>query len=134
MLQAKALSPLLRNIRSELKLSVILYSGFYLRELYAASEKYPETLSVLQEVDVLVDGRYKHSLNTSQGLRGSSNQTVHFLTKRYAHLQEYFETTIRKQEIHTENGESVMVGIPTLEQWRYVALDGTGEHWYDQII
>jgi len=132
MLQAEALAALLKNIRAQLGLSIIIYSGYYLNELKHMASHRRAIAQILGMVDVLIDGRYEHSQNDSKGLRGSTNQTIHFLTDRYTHLRNFFETKERAQEIHHLPDESkLMVGLPTLSQWRYTALDSSGQKWYD---
>ncbi|MGM0488940.1 MAG: 4Fe-4S single cluster domain-containing protein [Planctomycetota bacterium] len=39
---------------------------------------------ILQQVDVLIAGRYDRSQPTSRGLLGSANQQIHLLTNRYS--------------------------------------------------
>jgi len=133
MLQAEALAALLKMIHSQLDLSIIIYSGYYLNELKRLAVHKPAISQILGMVDVLIDGRYEHSQNDSRGLRGSANQTIHFLTERYAHLRPLFESQKRTMEIHPlPAGNKLMVGLPTLSQWRYTALDSYG--WYDDLI
>jgi len=122
---------MLKNVHAQLGLSIITYSGYYLNELKRMASHRRAIAQILGMVDVLIDGRYEHSQNDSKGLRGSTNQTIHFLTDRYAHLRNFFETKERAQEIHHLPDESkLMVGLPTLSQWRYTALDSSGQKWY----
>lgn len=133
MLQAEALAALLKIIHSQLDLSIIIYSGYYLNELKRLAVHKPAISQILGLVDVLIDGRYEHSQNDSRGLRGSANQTIHFLTERYA--RPLFERQKRTLEIHPlPAGNKLMVGLPTLSQWRYTALDSYGQKWYDELI
>lgn len=78
--QLEGLFGLLSGIRRSTELSIILSSGYTLAEIGAL----PRGLDILKHADVLIAGRYLHSLRTAQGLRGSSNKTAHFLTDRYA--------------------------------------------------
>ncbi|MEN8218795.1 MAG: 4Fe-4S single cluster domain-containing protein [Pseudomonadota bacterium] len=135
MLQAEPLAALLKMIHSQFDLSVIIYSGYYLNELKRLAVHNPAISQILGMVDVLIDGRYEHSQNDSRGLRGSANQTIHFFTKRYAHLRYLFVSQQRMPEIHPlPAGNKLMVGLPTLSQWRYTALDSHGQKWYDDLI
>ncbi len=91
-------------------LSVIAFTGYLLAELQDDPLKAP----LLRYVDVLVDGPYVQELNTGMGLRGSSNQKIHFLTDRYVHLQEELINGRRsKLEIDlTQDGVIQVSGIP----------------------
>jgi len=70
---------LLKGVRSLTRLSVLLFSGYSLEEIY----NHPTGPDVLRLIDVLIDGRYVQNERLARGLRGSSNQTVHLLTTRY---------------------------------------------------
>lgn len=76
--QASDVSLLASHVR-QAGLSVMAYTGYELSELRSEDQ-----MSLLAQCDVVVAGRYRHQLR-SLGLpwRGSSNQTVHFLTDRY---------------------------------------------------
>lgn len=128
--QAEALADLLEGVRAVRDLSVVLYSGYYLAEILRMTARRPALHRVLATADVLIDGRYEHALNDSRGLRGSTNQTVHFLTRRHRTHRAQFERASRRQEVQPAAGGELMVGLPTLAQWRQVAKDPTGGAWY----
>lgn len=131
MMQAEALAPLLCLLkRAKPDLSVIVYSGYRLKELRAMTRKRPAIGQTLRRTDVLIDGRYQHAENESRGLRGSTNQQVHFLSSRYSGMRDYFENVDRRYEIHAQDDGELAVGLPTLKDWRRVALDPTGGEWY----
>jgi len=116
MLQAEALGELICALRSEAPaLSVIVFSGFTLTQLRAKCAEDRSLERLLNQIDVLIDGTYLGARNNGIGLRGSSNQRVHFLTGRYTHLKEEFEHGPRNVEIHVLNGELLLTGIPTPE-------------------
>lgn len=77
--QRRAVLSLLRTLRAESDLSVILFTGFTLEEV----RRMPEGGDVLGLVDVLIAGRYDETKRLARGLRGSTNKTVAFLTARY---------------------------------------------------
>ncbi len=90
-------------------LGVICFTGYRLEELQASPRA-----SILPFIDILVDGPYVDELNDGMGLRGSSNQRIHFLTPRYRGLEEFFHgASARNVEIalHSEN-KLVINGIP----------------------
>jgi anaerobic ribonucleoside-triphosphate reductase activating protein len=130
MWQAEALALLVEAVRRERDLSIICYSGYTLEELRRLETRRPAIGQVLATVDVLIDGRYEHAWNDSQGLRGSSNQRIHFLSSRHRGLKRHFETAERRQEIHAQPDGELAVGLPTLERWRRVSLDPSGQTRY----
>src|ERR1700753_3733472 len=74
---AKALRP---------ELDTIVFTGFELSEL-----DWPDALELLELTDVLIDGKYIRHLNDNKGLRGSSNQKIHYLTDKLRGHKQYFE-------------------------------------------
>jgi anaerobic ribonucleoside-triphosphate reductase activating protein len=77
--QAAALLPFLRSVKTGTTLSVVLFSGFTMSEI----EQIPEGPEILACTDVLVAGRFVQEKRRPRGLRGSSNQRLHLLSKRY---------------------------------------------------
>ncbi len=80
--QARALKLIAQSARA-LGLSTLSWSGYTLD--YLTSPRAPDgSAELLRELDVLIDGAYVQALNTEVlPLRGSTNQTIHFLTDRY---------------------------------------------------
>lgn len=79
---AAALALLAKDVRSA-GLSVMVFTGYTLQELQAMADDSVEAL--LQQVDLLVDGRYDRAQpDTSRRWIGSANQQIHFLTNRYS--------------------------------------------------
>lgn len=111
MLQAAGLARLMRLMRQQRELSLICFSGFQLEQL----RHHPYGTGVaelLSEIDVLIDGQYIADKNDNQGLRGSSNQRIHFLTDRISPEEYAFESGKRKVEIYIQDGETLLVGVP----------------------
>jgi anaerobic ribonucleoside-triphosphate reductase activating protein len=110
MLQAKALTLLIKELSKIKEYDVICFTGYKLDQL----RKNPPNGFIwefLEFIDVLVDGPYIEPLNNNLGLRGSSNQKIHYLSNR---LKNYdFENQARKVEIVLKNKEALMVGIPS---------------------
>ena len=78
--QAEALAAFLEDLRRhEPDLSALIYSGFRRDEIARA----PAGRRVLELADVLIDGPFVESLATDDGVRGSTNQVLHFLSDRY---------------------------------------------------
>ncbi len=76
--QAPAVASLLESL--DARLSVVLFSGYSLAEI----ENVGDGRRCLSRTDVLIAGRYVAAQQLGHGLRGSANQRVHLLTRRYA--------------------------------------------------
>ena len=84
--QAAALARVAQRVR-ERGLSVMVFSGLTLG--YMRRQQREDFEAFLGQIDLLVDGPYiKRYHVTDRRWIGSSNQRVHFLTERYAHLSE----------------------------------------------
>jgi len=104
------LTRFLRLVNSDpRRLSVICFTGYLLEEVRNTSK-----IAILDYIDVLIDGPYIDSQNDNAGLRGSTNQRIHFLTERYAsQMQSFFDASARNLEIGVEfNSDVVINGIP----------------------
>ena len=77
--QALPLYHLLRRLRIETSLSIIVFSGYTLQQIKKISSGPP----LLTMMDVLIDGPYLDQLKTADDFRGSANQRIHLLTDRY---------------------------------------------------
>lgn len=117
-LQAEELCRMLKIIREKVDAGVIVYSGFTLEELLKKAETEPETKLFLDEIDILIDGRYEKDLDTNQPYRGSENQRIIPLTERYKNdIDPYYSANDgRKIEIKIQKDKTVMVGVPSAEQ------------------
>ena len=115
MLQAEELADLIQYCRCIRDIDVICFSGYSLDEL----QKSPPDAGVgrlLDNLDVLIDGRYVQSQHADKGLRGSRNQVIHYLSGR---LKGYnLESAPRKLEVSIRNGSLVLIGIPTAAIYR----------------
>ncbi len=106
-LQPKGLLELLKTAVRAYGLSIVVYSGFTLKELM----NIPECAVCLNFIDVLVDGRYSISKNEPTLLaRGSTNQRFCFLSDRYEKADFYMpgkvEVIIDKDGTVTQTGFS----------------------------
>lgn len=114
MLQAESLAKLIRRVRNvRPNFSALAFSGFTLEQLLKKALLDPGVNDFLKQLDVLIDGLYRADLNNDLGLRGSSNQGVHFLTPRYEMLKHEFERQPREIELHVLRKEMLMVGVPS---------------------
>lgn len=117
-LQAAGLAHLVRLMRAERDLDVISFSGYPLFRLTAMQST--GVTAFLSELDVLVDGPYSQRHNNGRGLRGSTNQTIHYLTDRMKGYD--LENTPRQVDLRIGARDIMMVGIPTPAMRE--ALDG----------
>ena len=69
----------------ELDLSVMLFTGWYLRELESGISEGLDLRRLLATIDILVEGRFDASQpETERRWIGSKNQSIHFLSNRYS--------------------------------------------------
>lgn len=126
-LQSKALAELLCNIKKNSNISVIIYTGFLLRELkhrtgqvkqFISFDAWDDIEKVLSYTDLLIDGRYIKELDDGRKCVGSSNQIIHNLSDFYneSQIRTYYSTYKRKIEIVVRDGYYLMVGVPDKDQ------------------
>ena len=112
--QANELVELLNIIKEKKDLGVIIYSGYTLQQLKNKNDS--DINKLLEFTDILIDGQYVDNLNDGISLRGSSNQKIHLLTNRYLDVfDNYYNKAIREIEIHMNNENMMIVGIPIQE-------------------
>jgi anaerobic ribonucleoside-triphosphate reductase activating protein len=109
MLQAAGLAETARIIRTIKEVSIICFTGFRYEELLRQPPS-PGVHKLLQQIDVLIDGPFITGLNDNRGLRGSTNQQIYYLSSRLASY--YLEENPRRAEIHIQNGQAFLVGVP----------------------
>lgn len=110
MLQAAGLAEFVHRVRQSREIDVICFTGYRYAELLSS----PPGLGVaglLAQVDLLIDGPYVQRLNDGRGLRGSANQTPHYLTERLKGFDAARQP--RRVEVYLEEeGQAFLVGIP----------------------
>lgn len=105
--QANALTTLIRKVRqSRPELTVISYTGYRYEQLISDSAK-----AYIAELDLLIDGPYIHELNDNNGIRGSSNQRLIFLTERLRNEEQSMAYGKRKLEIIFQGLEYIVIGL-----------------------
>lgn len=104
-------SELCEKLRKDNK-SVVIYTGYYLSELKEMKCSYVE--KILENCDLLIDGRYEESLRTTS-IRwvGSTNQTMHFLSNRYSKDDPMFKQKNTIEITLSKDGEVKVNGWPT---------------------
>ncbi|MEI6047127.1 MAG: 4Fe-4S single cluster domain-containing protein [Chloroflexota bacterium] len=119
--QREGVAALLHQLKARTNLSVILFTGFSWSELErmggvtsadgAASHRM--SLGMLEDVDVLIAGRYDATHHLARDLRGSTNKTTYFLTGRYA--EDDLQRVPLAEVVITPEGEILMSGIDPLK-------------------
>ena len=118
-LQLDALYSLVKNIKNNSDLSIIVYTGYTINELRKLNDSKVDQL-INGMIDILIDGEYVDELNDGVALRGSSNQIVHFLSERYKGCERVYTLKKRDSEILVSDKDLFFVGIPekeTLKTW-----------------
>ncbi|MBT8367264.1 MAG: radical SAM protein [Deltaproteobacteria bacterium] len=77
--QAEALLKLLQRVRLETSLSILVFSGYTMRQI----RNLRPGEELLETIDVLIAGPYVDRLRLRGNLCSSSNQKTHLLTSRY---------------------------------------------------
>lgn len=110
-LQQEALARLIKRVREEKDLGLIVYTGF----------SYPEVaLTELAELsDAIIDGPYIESKNDGRSLRGSSNQRLILLTERYRDSLRIGAPGRQTKMYPTQEGNAVLVGVPSQSNMNY---------------
>jgi anaerobic ribonucleoside-triphosphate reductase activating protein len=103
--QVRPLLDLLERIRAQTKLSVIVFSGYHRSELETV--RFAE--DALKLIDILIAGRYEQDKRIAQGLLGSTNKSIFFLTQRYQ-IKDLEQTPISEVLINPD-GEVQLTGI-----------------------
>jgi len=116
--QQIGVAQLLRRVKAETSLSVVLFTGFSWPELQKMGLRQPNTtrnspLTLLQDVDVLIAGRYDQTQHLAQDLRGSTNKITYFLTNRYT--AQDMEAIPPAEVMITAEGDVIMSGIDPLK-------------------
>lgn len=105
--QPLAAAALLAGARA-LGLSTLVFSGYTREEI----QELVGGPGVLDQLDVLVDGRYQSGQRLGDGLRGSSNQRILLLSDRYTRAQ--VEATPVAEVRIDPRGEVILTGVSPL--------------------
>ncbi|PID60045.1 hypothetical protein CSB45_00715 [candidate division KSB3 bacterium] len=109
-LQADALAELARRLHRA-GLGILVFSGFTYEQLSQSGN--PAWEKLLAECDLLVAGPFIRERACLNALRGSSNQTLHYLSGRYCTRKEELEFPGSSVEILIdEHGRVRVTGFP----------------------
>lgn len=106
--QPDAVLALVQGIRQAGNLSIVVFSGYTLDEIRAL----PLGPEIVENIDVLIDGRYDPHERMARHLRGSANQRVHLLTERYTMAD--IEATPEAEIIIDAQGRVTLSGVAPL--------------------
>ena len=102
--QVDALYDLLKRIRDNTSLNILVYSGYTPVEL----ESSPVAVACLKQIDWLISGRFDRSLQLQGGPYGSSNQVLHELSG-----EPWNHANCASLEVQVDSlGEIVVTGFP----------------------
>ena len=125
-LQAEALAALVKQVKNERDIGVIIYSGFTIEELRDKKE----CAELLGLTDILIDGRYIKELDDGRPYIGSSNQKLHYLTDRYKEIsKDYYAAPRRRAEIKFNADSVTLIGVPSanvLQIWQEIKYKNGG--------
>jgi anaerobic ribonucleoside-triphosphate reductase activating protein len=109
MQQAAGLARLAKAARAIRDVDIISFSGYKLEVL---KKGIPDrsVFDLLDQLDVLIDGQYIQMLNDNLGMRGSTNQRIHYLTPRLENVD--FNNLPRSSEVQILDGQIMLVGVP----------------------
>ena len=106
--QAIQVRELIRFVKKENpELSVVMFTGYTWEEVQAHESR----KNAIEQVDILIAGRYDRLVPQVHEWAGSGNQTVHHLTGRYQERLTPKKTT--QFEIHVTSEGIVASGFPT---------------------
>jgi anaerobic ribonucleoside-triphosphate reductase activating protein len=103
-LQSFEILELLKRLKSESKMSVLIYTGMTIDEI-----NIDNNLKKIRDLtDVLIAGPYIHELKNSGSLLASSNQVIHLITDRYS-IEDF--NLPESEIIITPDGKTLITGI-----------------------
>lgn len=107
---AEGLTEVAQLLRKQ-NLTIMSYSGFIVEEIRTKGNFY---VSLLEALDILVDGEYKRELNVNRLWRSSANQRVLFLTDRYIAYQAHIDEEYRELEFTLNTNQITTTGFPEI--------------------
>jgi anaerobic ribonucleoside-triphosphate reductase activating protein len=123
--QAFALAELCRILRCGREFSIMSYTGYTLEELVASSNA--DHRSLLQYIDILVDGPYIEARRADILWRGSANQRIHMLSDHHAELKSSLNMPGVGVELHVKrDGTFFWAGIPEIGFDRFLEENLSG--------
>ena len=117
MLQAEALSAVIDKMKTKHNLGIMCYTGFRIEQLEDQGTELQKTL--LNKIDILVDGVYIEKLHKDLLWRGSSNQRILALSDRYQdYLRKKSDRSVGLEFFVKESAEVGFSGVPSQPKFR----------------
>ncbi len=117
--QVEGLYNLVKKVKENTKLSVMIFSGYTYEHLKRRQDKYNQLL--LDLCDIFVDGPYIEKLHDlSRPWSGSSNQRYFFFTNRYEKLAKELNIQNKLTITIQNSGEVVVNGIAQKDTIAYL--------------
>lgn len=92
-------------------LGLVVFSGFTFEQLTQANKS--DWNALLAVTDLLIAGPFMQQFACNMALRGSRNQTLHFLSERYLPLKSQLDLDSNSVELFIDaSGQIVMTGFP----------------------
>ncbi len=110
--QAEDVLELISKVKKELKLSIILWTGYDLHELM----DFEIYKSFTEYLDLIITGRYEQSLHAPEGLKGSSNQQYIFVSDIY-NENDLKEISIAEIQLGDKKIKITGVGSEIVKGW-----------------
>lgn len=108
--QPKELAILVRGLVHLGIEDILVYSGYTMDELISKNDK--DTFDILDNIAVLIDGKYMEELNDNRPLRGSSNQQILLLKEKFKDRYINLLGSAREiQNVYFSNN-LISIGIP----------------------
>lgn len=113
----------LGNLIKQHSLSLVVFTGYTLKELQQNNNKYVQKL--LSITDLLIDGPYlDNKQDFSRPWIGSTNQQYHFLTDRYAYLKDTINNIKNGFDIRiSPKGEILINGMGDINKLKKMLLN-----------
>jgi anaerobic ribonucleoside-triphosphate reductase activating protein len=105
--QAWQLAELLEIVlKSRPELNVLVFTGYEFSKLKSKAAK-----AFLSKIDLVITDLFVEELNSPNGLRGSDNQSFHYISDKLVNYKEEIENSPKKIETIIKNGMMTQVGI-----------------------
>lgn len=87
---------------------ILLYSGYRLEEINKCGDR---GVRFLSDIDILIDGSFQERTPASDGIRGSTNQQIHYLSQRSRQAAQVWFNGRRELGVG-KNAFRMLIGVP----------------------
>lgn len=107
MAQADGLNDLLLAMKLPNDFDILVFTGYTMDELVGFQNK--KVNSLLNKIDVLIDGRYLEEKNNGSPLKGSDNQVIHYLNG--AVREKYEKYLLKGRQVQNVFYENALMSV-----------------------